>query len=123
MAGIAGVQGADRGELGRMLDRIKHRGPHETWINREQAINLGCCELNVGGDSKAGSHHTSHEQRAVVLDGRIYNPEKSGMTDAEAVLYFYNKFGTQFAKKLDGDFACAISDKGKLILARDAVGV
>jgi len=123
MAGIAGIQGADKGELERMLDRIKHRGPHETWVNREQGINLGCCELNVGGDSKAGSHHASDGQIAVALDGRIYNPEKSGMTDAEAVLYFYDKFGTQFAKKLDADFACAISDKGKLILARDTVGV
>jgi len=123
MAGIAGIQGADKGELERMLDRIKHRGPHETWVNREQDINLGCCELNMGGDSKDGSHHVSDGQRAVVLDGRIYNPEKSGMTDAEAVLHLYDKFGTQFAKKLDGDFACAISDKGKLILARDTVGI
>ncbi len=123
MAGIAGIHGADNGELERMLERIEHRGPHEAWINRGQGINLGCCELNVGGDSQAGSHHTSDSQRAVVLDGRIYNPEKATMTDAEAVLHFHNRFGTQFAKKLDGDFACAISDKGKLILTRDAVGV
>ncbi len=123
MAGIAGIQGTDNGELERMLDKIKHRGPHETWINREQGVNLGCCELNVGGDSKTGSHYTSEGQRAVVLDGRIYNPEQSGMTDAEAVLYFYDKYGTQFAKNLDGDFACAISDNGKLVLARDWAGI
>jgi len=123
MAGIAGIHGVDNGELARMLEIIKHRGPHEVWVNQEQRINLGCCELNVGGDSKAGSHHASDGKRAVVLDGRIYNPEKSNMTDAETVLYFYDKFGTQFAKKIDGDFACAISDRGKLILARDAVGV
>jgi len=123
MAGIAGIQGADNGELDRMLERIKHRGPHETWTNREQGINLGCCELNMGGNAKAGSHHTSDGKRAIVLDGRVYNPEKSDMTDAEAVLLFYDRFGTRFAQKLDGDFACAISDKGKLILARDAVGV
>jgi len=123
MAGIAGIQGTDNGELERMLEKIKHRGPHEAWINREQGINLGCCELNVGGDSKDGSHHTSDGKRAVVLDGRVYNPEKSGMNDAEAVLHFYDRFGTQFAQKLDADFACAVSDQGKLILARDAVGV
>ena len=123
MAGIAGIQGTDNGELVRMLERIKYRGPHEAWVNRQQGINIGCCELNVGGDSKAGSHHISDGQRAVVLDGRVYNPEKSSMTDAEAVLYFYDKFGIQFAKKLDGDFACAVADKGKLILARDTVGV
>jgi len=123
IAGIAGIQGTDNGELGRMLERIKYRGPHETWINQEPGINFGCCELNVGGNSKAGSHHTSDGQRAVVLDGRVYNPGKPSMTDAEAVLHFYDRFGTQFARKIDGDFACAISDSGKLLLARDAVGV
>ncbi|MBL7124947.1 MAG: hypothetical protein ISS51_02490 [Dehalococcoidales bacterium] len=123
MAGIAGIQGADNGELERMLERIKYRGPNEAWINREKGINLGCCELNVGGNSKSGSHHTSDGQRVLVLDGRVYNPEKSGMIDAEALLHFYSKFGTQFAKRIDGDFACAVSDNGKLILARDTVGV
>ena len=123
MAGIAGIKGADNGELERMLEKIKHRGPHETWINRKQGVNLGCCELNMGGESKAGSHHTADGSRAVVLDGRVYNPDKSGMTDAEAVLDFYNRFGTRFARMLDGDFACAVSDSGQLILARDTVGV
>ncbi|MFC2017345.1 asparagine synthase-related protein [Chloroflexota bacterium] len=123
MAGIAGIEDTDNGKLDQMLERIKHRGPHETWTNREGQINLGCCELNIGGDSKAGSHHTSDGKRAVVLDGRIYNQEKASMTDAEAVLHLYDRFGTNFAKRIDGDFACAISDNGRLILARDAVGV
>jgi len=123
MAGIAGIRGADNGELGRMLDRIKYRGPHETWINGESQVNLGCLELNVGGDSNAVSHYAFDGKRAVVLDGRIYNKEKPSTTDAEAVLNYYNRFGTQFAKKLDGDFACAISDHGLLILARDWAGI
>ena len=123
MAGIAGIQGADNGELARMLERIKHRGPHQTWINQGQGINLGCCELNVGGDSKPGSHHTADGGRAVALDGRVYNPEKGNKTDAEAVLALYDKFGTQFARQIDGDFACAISDGSRLILARDWAGI
>jgi asparagine synthase (glutamine-hydrolysing) len=123
MAGIAGVKGADNGEMARMLERIKHRGPHETWINQEQGVSLGCCELNMGGDSKPGSHYTAEGDRAVVLDGRIYNQEKGGKTDAEAVLALYNKFGARFAERIDGDFACAISDGGQLILARDWAGI
>jgi len=123
MAGIAGIQGANKGKLERMLERIKHRGPHQTWINQGQGINLGCCELNVGGDSKPGSHHTADGGRAVALDGRVYNPEKGNKTDAEAVLALYDKFGTHFARQIDGDFACAISDDGKLILARDWAGI
>ena len=123
MAGIAGIQGVERDELQLMLERIKHRGPHETWMNRDGQVNVGCCELNVGGNCKEGSHHASDGKRTVVLDGRIYNPEKSNMSDAEAVLHFYDKYGPEFAKKLDGDFACAIADNGRLLLARDAVGV
>ncbi len=123
MAGIAGIQGVDDGELARMLERIKHRGPHETWINQEQGVNLGCCELNMGGDSKPGSHYAAEGDRAVVLDGRVYNHEKGGKTDAEAVLSLYNKFGARFAERIDGDFACAISDGGQMILARDWAGI
>ena len=123
MAGIAGIQGSSDVELSSILNRIKHRGPHEIWLNQTGNISLGCCELNVGGNSKAGSHHISADHKAVVLDGRIYNPAEHGLSDAEALLCFYDKFGTQFAKKLDGDFACAITDGDKLILARDALGV
>jgi asparagine synthase (glutamine-hydrolysing) len=123
MAGIAGIQGSGNVELSSMLNRIKHRGPHEIWLNQTGNISLGCCELNVGGNSKAGSHHISVDHKAVVLDGRIYNPQEPGLSDAETLLLFYDEFGTQFAKKLDGDFACAITDGNKLILARDAIGI
>jgi asparagine synthase (glutamine-hydrolysing) len=123
MAGIAGIKGADNGELARMLERIKHRGPHETWIKQEQGVNLGCCELNVGGNSKPDSHYAVDGDRAVVLDGRVYNPDKGGKTDAEAVLALYKKFGARFAERIDGDFACAVSDGGRLVLARDWAGV
>ena len=123
MAGIAGTQNSDNSILSSMLNKIKHRGPHETWTNQTGNINLGCCELNVAGNSKAGSHHASTDHKAVVLDGRIYNPEEPGVSDAQALLRFYEKFGSLFARKLDGDFACAIADGDKLILARDAIGV
>ncbi len=123
MAGIAGTQNSDNSVLSSMLNKIKHRGPHETWINQTGNINLGCCELNVAGNSKTGSHHTSIDHKAVVLDGRIYNPEEPGVSDAQALLRFYEKFGSQFTEKVDGDFACAIADGDKLILARDAIGV
>ena len=122
MAGIAGIKGVDGGELARMLERIKHRGPHETWINQEQGVNLGCCELNMGGNAKPGSHYAADGDRAVVLDGRLYQ-DKGSKTDAEAVLSLYNKFGARFAENIDGDFACAISDGGRMILARDWAGI
>ncbi len=122
MAGIAGIQGDDDGKLDLTLEKIKHRGPHETWTSREDQVNIGCNELNVGG-CKDGSHHTSNGKRAIVLDGRVYNSDKGDKTDAEAVLALYNKYGTRFAEHIDGDFACAVSDNGRMILARDWAGI
>lgn len=44
MAGIAGIRtsGAD---LEGMLQRLRHRGPCETWLSLEQYVRLGCCLL------------------------------------------------------------------------------
>ncbi|MEA3223667.1 MAG: asparagine synthase-related protein [Thermodesulfobacteriota bacterium] len=123
MAGIAGIRGDGNNKLAQMLETIKYRGPHETWIYQDGQINIGCDELNLGADCKDGSHHTSDEKRAVVLDGRVYNQQKGNKTDAEALLALYDKFGTGFAGKIDGDFACAISDSGRIILARDWAGI
>lgn len=123
MAGIAGIKGTEGDELSTMLERIKHRGPHEKWTSSEAHVNLGCCELNVGGNARQGAHHVTERKKAVVLDGRVYNSDKGTMTDAEVVLEYYKKYGKQFASRLDGDFAFAISDNGELLLGRDAVGV
>jgi asparagine synthase (glutamine-hydrolysing) len=123
VAGIAGVQGDDDGMLDRILEKTRHRGPDETWTRREGGVNLGCNELNVGGDSKDGAHHAQDRGRFVVLDGRVYNPEKGRMTDAEAVLELYERHGRGFARMIDGDFACAVADGGEMLIARDWAGV
>ena len=123
MAGIAGIQGYDKGELDRMLERVKYRGPHETWTDQSDVVSIGSNELNVGGDGKDGSHYTSDGRVAVVLDGRVYNADKGSNTDAEAILDLYTRYGTRFAARIDGDFACAVSDNGKMILARDWAGI
>ncbi|MFC1870341.1 asparagine synthase-related protein [Chloroflexota bacterium] len=123
MAGIIGIIGKDNGKLKQMLDKINYRGPHETWVNRESQVHLGCLELNVGGDCKPGAHHAADNTVAAIMDGRIYNSEKGTMTDAEVVFALYKKYGIRFAGKLDGDFACAISDRGQMILARDWAGI
>jgi asparagine synthase (glutamine-hydrolysing) len=53
----------------------------------------------------------------------VYNAETRGMTDAEAIIHLYKKYGIRFAGKLDGDFACAISDGEQMIIARDWAGI
>ncbi len=121
MAGIAGTAATDKGILMTMLAKIKYRGPHETWVTNGAQVMIGCNELNVGGNSRIDSHYASSGKRKVVLDGRVYNREE--MTDAEAMLHMFDRFGHRFAEKVDGDFACALLDGGNLFLARDAAGV
>ena len=123
MAGIAGIQGKDNGELERMLGAINYRGPHERWIHQEQGVNIGCNELNLGANCRDGSHHAAEGKRGVVLDGRVYNADKGAKTDAEAVMALYDRFGVRFAGMIDGDFACAVSDEGRMLLARDWAGI
>lgn len=121
MAGIAGIQGNDNGKLELMLHSIKYRGPHDTRISRQSGVYIGCNELNVGG--KDGAHSASDGGVFVILDGRVYNEDKADKSDARAVLDMYRKYGMRFAAKIDGDFACAISDGGRMILARDWAGI
>jgi len=123
MAGIAGIVGKDNAELKQMLEKISYRGPDETWVNKQSPVTLGCLELNVGGSCPNGTHHAYDGEVAAVIDGRVYNPETSGMTEAEAVIALYKKYGFRFAGKLNGDFTCAVTDHGQLILTRDWAGI
>ena len=123
MAGIAGVLGNKRDILDLMLERIKYRGPDETWKHENSNAYIGCNELNVGGSGHKGSHHASDGSRAVILDGRVYNDQMEDRSDASMILDLYKLYGVDFASKVDGDFACAVSDGNKLILARDWAGI
>ncbi len=123
MPGIAAVKGTDKGELDKILASISHRGPDGKWTRRGNDIGLGCLELYVGGHGKQDSHFAIKDNIAAVIDGRIYNVEKGEAGDAEALIGLYTKYGPGFAAKIDGDFACAIMDGEKLIVARDWVGI
>lgn len=123
MAGIAGVQGDAEGTLDLMLERIRHRGPHETMRFDDGSVHLGCNELNIGGNCRNGSHYATDGKRSVVMDGRVYNEEPDAKTDAQAVLELYDRHGPRFAERIDGDFACALCCDGTLILARDEAGI
>lgn len=123
MAGIAGVLGKNRGTLDLMLERIKYRGPDETWKHENETVHIGCNELNVGGKGQEGSHHASDGTRAVMMDGRVYNRDMENESDASAILSLYKLYGNNCAAKIDGDFACAIADGDQLILARDRAGI
>jgi asparagine synthase (glutamine-hydrolysing) len=121
MAGIAGIH-VVKADLEDMLQRLRHRGPYETWLSLGQSPRLGCCLLPSEMLPQPRAY-TCQGVRAVVMDGHVYQSEGDEITDAELVLSLYDRHGHQFAEVVDGDFACAIADGEKLIVARDAVGL
>ncbi len=122
MAGIAGVQGGDINALETMLASLRHRGPYETWISPTEHTKIGCCKLE--SESRQQRRLNSHaDGKFAVLDGHLYNATPPHLSDAALLLSLYEKFGPQFAARLNGDFSYALLDSGKLVLARDPVGV
>jgi asparagine synthase (glutamine-hydrolysing) len=120
MAGIAGICTSNSEIADKMLSKINYRGPHGRWKSQYLPfISLGCCENKA---SKTQTHATV-EGENVVLDGHLYNPQREEFGDAKLILRFYEKFGTQFPEKLDGDFACAIANGDELVLVRDSIGL
>jgi len=120
MAGIAGTASRDDNALKLMLDRLRHRGHQSTW--RHGAAALGCCELPAEAGSP-GRTHCQAADRVAVIDGHLYAEEEPLLHEAELLLSLYERFGSGFAERLDGDFACAVAAEGELLLARDPVGL
>jgi asparagine synthase (glutamine-hydrolysing) len=141
MCGIAGfvdIGSSDpRADLGRMLDRLDHRGPDGRGATHEGGLALGMTRLAII-DLEGGAQPQLALDGAVriVFNGEIYNHEAlrrelegRGHTfrtrsDTEAILRSYVEWGTDAFERLDGMFAVAIHDArtDSLVLARDRFG-
>ncbi len=144
MCGICGIFNLenkykiDRNTIGRMLDKIRHRGPdgQDMYVNDE--VGLGFNRLSFI-DLTGGMQPIANEDETVVMitNGEIFNftelkDELIGKghhfrtgTDVEVVLHLYEEYGLDFPKHLNGQFAVALYDsvKKQLILVRDNVGI
>jgi len=139
MCGICGMVGVvDKNLLKRMCDVIHHRGPDDTGVFIDEGIGLGHKRLSII-DLKTGHQPIYNEDGSIVIvfNGEIYNfkglreqLEKKGhkfytSSDTEVIVHLYEDFGERCVEKLRGMFAFAIwdSNKKKLILARDRLGI
>ncbi|MEO8760842.1 MAG: asparagine synthase (glutamine-hydrolyzing) [Bacteroidia bacterium] len=142
MCGIAGYISSQKLQDAKMLSCLHHRGPdHEgsyaNVINNKQLF-LGHTRLSILDLSEDGNQpmFSADKQIVIVFNGEIYNFQElkqkhfsntnfHSKTDTEVVLKLYEKFGINFIKELNGDFAISIFDKriNKLYLLRDRVGV
>lgn len=127
-----------------MVSAIAHRGPDGSGIHvdegdgRRPAVGLGHARLAIVGlDDGAQPLASADGALTVVFNGEIFNyvelrdelrargRQFRTSTDTEVLLALYEEVGDEFLDRLNGDFAFALHDarRGRLMLARDRMGV
>ena len=149
MCGICGVweYGAASGRVElalveHMRDRMPHRGPDDVGAEVFDGgrLGLGFRRLSIIDLSPAGHQPMRGCEGSgvwLVFNGEIYNHAelRAGLeqrghayrsrTDSETIIHLYEERGLDFVKEIEGDYAIALWDepRGRLVLARDRVGV
>ena len=116
----------------RMLARIAHRGPDEQKIIRLPGAILAHARLAIIGPED-GTQPLVSGDRALVVNGEIYNhadlrkiagPEKFAThSDSETIMHLMTDDAPRWIAKLDGMFAFVLLLPGRLIAARDPLGI
>lgn len=125
--------------LGKMMDRIKHRGPDSDGKYVDEQIAMGFRRLSIIDLSDQGSQPIFNEDKSLVLtfNGEIYNYKdlreelvESGhkfytQTDSEVLIHGYEQWGENMLDKLRGMFAFVIFNKNtnEVFGARDFFGI
>lgn len=139
MCGIVGFNWDERPLLKDMCFSLEHRGPDDFGYYVDKGISIGHRRLSIIDLSKAGNQPLCNENKTlwIVYNGEIYNFKKIrthletaghnfiSNTDTEVVLHAYEEYGTDCLNLFNGMFAFAIydSEKKKLFLARDRIGI
>lgn len=141
MCGIAGIVTNSKDKkniIGKMSERMIHRGPDSEGFYIDDDIALAHRRLSII-DLDGGKQPLYNEDKSVVVifNGEIYNYieltselKKLGhkfktSSDTEVLVHGYEQWGKDLPKKLRGMFAFAIYDidKKTLFLARDNFGI
>ena len=144
MCGICGIyhydnkQSALDGELAKMSELLRHRGPDGIGFWSDGSVGFGHRRLAII-DMPGGAQPISNESGniQVCANGEIYNHEQlrahlasrghtfKSRCDTEVIIHLYEEKGVDFLKDLDGMFAIALWDRHKqiLMLARDRAGI
>ena len=125
--------------LGKMMDRIKHRGPDSDGKYVDEQIAMGFRRLSIIDLSDQGSQPIFNEDKSLVLtfNGEIYNYKDlreelvaSGhkfytQTDSEVLIHGYEQWGENMLDKLRGMFAFVSFNKNtnEVFGARDFFGI
>ena len=135
---LAGGREPDRAALGRMTERLHHRGPDDDGFLALPGIAMGQRRLAIVGIDD-GRQPMWNEDRtvAVMFNGEIFDhverrAELEGRghvfrtrCDTEVLVHLYEEYGEGMFERLNGQFAFALVDlrERRLYLARDRVGI
>jgi len=142
MCGIAGYTHASRlflpERIYQAVASILHRGPDDQGAWQSSTVSLGATRLRVI-DTAAGGQPLSSEDNdyALVFNGEIYNHAQlrreltalghrfRTTCDTEVVLHAFMQWDTACIEKLRGMFGFAVwqESRGRLVLARDRMGI
>lgn len=142
MCGIVGftnsVSNTDE-VLGKMMDRIRHRGPDAEGKYIDDGIALGHRRLSIIDVSSTGDQPIFSEDGSLVIvfNGEIYNYRSirdrlidkgykfRTKTDTEVLIHGYKEYGEKLLDMLRGMFSFVIWDKNRkeLFGARDFFGI
>ena len=127
---------AARDIVSRMLDKMRHRGPHGVGVETIGSASLGHRMCEQTPQDVVQPIISPDGQCAIIADARIDNRDDLAAqielagdardsSDAAYILAAYQKWGEQAASKLVGAFAFVIWDnrERKLYAARDQLGV
>ena len=148
MCGIAGIHAyldvsprVDRGEIVRMNERMKPRGPDGSglWVSDDGRTGFGHLRLAIIDLSEGGAQpmHASDGRLTITFNGEIYNYRElkadlqakgrrfRSESDTEVLLQLYDEYGADMVRRLRGMFAFGLWDAGTrtLLLARDPLGI
>ena len=128
MCGIAGAAGKDAKIIVlNMLEVLKHRGPDGSGIFSDGDITLGNVLLKITGEESQPISNGG----ALIYNGEIYNFSKIAKdldinTDSDSKTLFAlirSRCIENAIDRLDGDYAFAYFENGKITLVRDSAGV
>lgn len=141
MCGIAGIFDGDtrpsEDALLEMRACLTHRGPDQEGIHVDGTVGLAHKRLSIVG-VESGRQPIFNEDGSVcvVFNGEIYNHRRlrenletghtfTTETDTEVLVHLYEEHGPAFVNDLSGMFAFALwdADEGRLLLARDCMGI
>lgn len=137
MCGIVGILNqSDEQIVMKMAQSVAHRGPDGLNSLTTRHGSLGASRLAIVGNPNASAiFYDAETNRAVMLNGEIYNINalRQDLTaagcifhtelESEVIAELYKRDGLDFAAQLKGMFAIAILDGDRLVLARDRFGI